>query len=264
MISLKNATKDYGRGPVLDDVSLTINPGEFVCLVGHSGAGKSTLLSLLMGAETVTSGGVTVDGVDLRDVPAGALQIFRRKLGIVFQDFKLLQNRTVAENIAFPLEVCGMSDAAIEKRVAELLKRMELTKCKNSLPRELSGGEKARTAIARALAHNPLILLADEPTQNLDMRQAVAVLQAFRDINAEGTTVVVATHDAALVEALRARVVHMENGKVVKDTAAEPVREKKVTPPPVIEEREIDSERLERIERVKAQRKVKITAIRSE
>lgn len=260
MLALHSVTKDFGRGPVLRDVTLSIAPSEFLCIVGGGGSGKSTLLSLLMGAETPTTGRVTVDGVDVRDIPAGALQIFRRKLGIVYQDGKLFQTRTVAEHIAFSLEVCDASDAEIRKRTAELLKSLDLESCKNRLPRELSGSERSRTAVGRALAHRPLIILADEPTQNMDMRQAIAVLRTFKNANAAGATVVLATHDAAIVETLKVRVVTLEQGKIVKDTAAVEVAPVK-KPVTVMEPREHDFERLER---VKTQRKVKITAIRSE
>ncbi|MSR86706.1 ATP-binding cassette domain-containing protein [Candidatus Peribacteria bacterium] len=218
MIILKGVSKDYGDGRVLDGISLEISPGEFVCITGPSGAGKTTLLSILVGAETATGGSISVDGVDLRSVPAGALQMFRRRVGVVFQDYKLLANRTVAENIAFPLEVCGASDDTILSRVKDLLGQMGLGTRAHALPRELSGGEKARTAIARAIAHKPLILLADEPTQNLDPDQAKEVLQSFREINAEGTTVIIATHDAALVDLLHMRVVQLEHGKIARDS----------------------------------------------
>ncbi len=217
MILLKNVTKTYGKTPVLDDVSLRIDPGEFVCVIGPSGAGKSTLLSLLVGAENVTSGSISVDDVDLRTVPPPALQLFRRKVGVVFQDYKLLQDRTVEENIAFPLEVCGVSDADIKMRVPQLLKRMNLSSRAKALPQELSGGEKARVAIARAIVHQPLILLADEPTGNLDPYQAGIVLEIFREIHAGGTTIVLATHEESLVNALQQRVIRLEAGKVTRD-----------------------------------------------
>jgi cell division transport system ATP-binding protein len=220
MIVLKNVTKEFGRHRVLSDISLRIEPGAFVCVTGPSGAGKSTLLGVLVGAETVTDGTVEVDGVDLRTVPLGALQVFRRKVGVVFQDYKLLSNRTVAENVAFPLEVCGAPDALIRKRVPELLKRMGLTERAGALPQELSGGERARTAIARAIVHKPLILLADEPTGNLDASQARDVMDLFREIHAEGTTVILATHDVSLVHGMRPQMVHIEGGKIVEDRTA--------------------------------------------
>lgn len=217
MIVLQNVTKSFGKTEVLSGISVQIDPREFVCITGPSGAGKSTLLSLLIGAESATSGTVMIDDVDLTKVPRGALQIFRRKVGMVFQDYKLLSTRTVAENIAFPLEVCGVPDDEIEHRVEELLRRMNLTSRADALPQELSGGEKARTAIARALAHAPLIVLADEPTGNLDRVQAQAVLALFQEIHTEGTTVIIATHDPNLVTNADARTLHIENGKLVQD-----------------------------------------------
>jgi len=218
MIVLKKVSKAYGRTQVLANVSFQIQPHEFVCITGPSGAGKSTLMHLLIGAEDVTSGTVEVDGVDLRSVPPGPMQIYRRRVGVVFQDYKLLQHRTVAENVAFPLEVAGISDEVIAKRVPEVLKQMGLTRRADALPRELSGGEKARTAMARAIVHKPMIILADEPTGNVDPTQAAAILSLLRDINKEGTTVILATHDAAMVNALQTRVLRLENGMVIRDS----------------------------------------------
>lgn len=251
MIILKDVSKDYGEGKILDGISFQIDPGEFVCITGPSGAGKSTLLSLLVGADSASSGSITVDDVDLRRVPAGALQIFRRRVGIVYQDYKLLTNRTVAENVAFPLEVCGASDGTIRNRVPDLLRRLSLTGRANALPRELSGGEKARTAIARAIAHKPIMLLADEPTQNLDPDQMKEVLQTFREINSGGTTVIIATHDDALVDLLHTRVIHLEKGRVLRDSVG---GYRKAPAPEPLAEKEEEEKR----------RKVKITAIHSE
>ncbi len=218
MIVLKDVTKVFRDLRVLDGVSLRIEPGEFVCVTGPSGAGKSTLLSLLVGAQDVTGGSISVDGVDLRSVPSGALQMFRRKVGFVFQDYKLLQNRTVAENLAFPLEVIGASDKEVQARVTELLRRMELGTRADALPWQLSGGEKARVAIARAIVHKPLIILADEPTGNLDPQQARAVIDLFQEIHTEGTTIVLATHDVSLVNGLKTRVVALVNGRIARDS----------------------------------------------
>jgi cell division transport system ATP-binding protein len=217
MIVLKNVTKKFGPVTVLSQVSLQIDPGEFLCVIGPSGAGKSTLIQLLVGAEDCTSGSIEVDGADLRMLPSPAMQMYRRRVGVVFQDYKLLQNRTVEENISFPLEVCGAPDAIIAKRVPELLKRMGLTSKANSLPRELSGGEKARVAIARAIVHTPRIVLADEPTGNLDPEQSRDILKLLQDVNHEGTTVLLATHDASLVDILHTRVVQLEAGKITRD-----------------------------------------------
>lgn len=217
MIELKGVSKFYGKAKVLEDVSLEIEPGEFVCITGPSGAGKSTLLHLLTGAEEITKGTIEVDGVDLRIVPPKALQVFRRRLGIVFQDYKLLNNRTVAENIAFPLEVCDVPDAQIDRTVRSVLELMDLTKHTHTLPTLLSGGEKARTAIGRAIAHDPMIVLADEPTGNVDPQQSAIIMNLFQQINDSGATVIIATHDAGLVDALQTRVIELRGGCIVRD-----------------------------------------------
>lgn len=218
MIELKDVSKTYGKTDVLKNISFTINPGEFVCITGPSGAGKSTLLHLITGAEDLTSGTILVDGVDLKSVPPPALQIYRQRLGIVFQDYKLLQNRTVAENIAFPLEVCGVPTEDIEKRVETVLKLIELLEMKDHGVNEISGGEKARTAVGRAVVHDPMIILADEPTGTIDPKQTEKILNLFTEIHASGTTIVIATHDTALVDALQTRVIELSDGKIVRDS----------------------------------------------
>ncbi len=218
MIVFKNVTKKYGGREVLSAVSFRIEPRQFVCVTGPSGAGKSTIIRLLIGAESTTSGAVEVDGANLRSVPPAAMQLYRRRVGVMFQDDKLLENRTVWENIAYPLEVCGTSTALIRKRVPLILKRMDLTARAHALPRELSGGERARTALARAIVHHPAILLADEPTGNVDPKQSMAVLELLRDINRSGTTVILATHDTVLVDILHTRVIRLDSGKVIRDS----------------------------------------------
>ncbi len=220
----------FQKRPVLDSVSCRIDPREFVCITGPSGAGKTTLLSLLIDAARPTSGSIEVDGVDMKKVPKIALQLFRRRVGVVFQDYKLLQNRTVRENILFPLEVCGAPPLWSEKRVDEVLKQMSLTDRANAFPSELSGGEKARTAIARAIVHKPLIILADEPTGNLDPMQALTILQLLKDIHASGTTVILTTHDFALVDTLQTRVIRLENGKVIRDSVGGYEKAKRTQP----------------------------------
>lgn len=218
MIVLKNVTKKFGKTSVLTDVSFEISPGEFVCITGPSGAGKSTLIHLLAGAELPTHGKIEVDNVDLRAVPLPVMQIYRRRIGVVFQDYKLLMNRTVWENVAFPLEVCGIPKVQIANRVTEVLKNMQLEEHSGSLPDALSGGEKARTAIARAVVHKPMVVMADEPTGNIDPVQSQMILQLLKDINAGGATVILATHDTALVDTLQTRVIRLENGCVMRDS----------------------------------------------
>ena len=215
---------------ILSGISLRVDPGEFVCITGPSGAGKSTLLHLLTGAEEITKGKIEVDGVDLRLIPPVALQMFRRKLGIVFQDYKLLRNRTVAENIAFPLEVCGVSDEQIAKRVQTVLEMIDLTKHARTLPDALSGGEKARTAIGRAIVHDPIIILADEPTGNIDPNQSVNIMNLFKKIHDSGTTVVIATHDSGLVDAIKPRVIQLSDGEITRDSIGTYARSQKTTP----------------------------------
>lgn len=218
MIALKEVQKRYGETDVLSNVSFRIEPKEFVCMTGPSGAGKSTLIHLLVGAEAPTSGHIEVDGVDLRKVPPPAMQVFRRRVGVIFQDYKLLWNRTVAENIALPLKICGASQKEMQQRVDEVLVQMGLTHRAHTLTRALSGGEKARTAIARAVVHSPIIILADEPTGNLDPQQSEDVLNIFKKIHDAGSTVILATHDTALVDLLHTRVIRIENGTVTRDS----------------------------------------------
>lgn len=217
MIVLTEVTKTFGKRTVLDRISLTINPGEFVCLVGPSGAGKTTLLELLIGAERATQGAIEVDGVDLRALPPPVLQLYRRRVGFIFQDVRLIPHRTVAENCAFPLEAAGWSDAAIRQRVTDVLQILGLSPLASALPRDLSGGEQTRAAISRAIVHEPMILLADEPTGNVDPQQSLEILRLFERMHKAGATVILATHDSGLVATLQTRVIHLENGKIVQD-----------------------------------------------
>lgn len=226
MLVLKNVSKAYGRNKVLSDISFRVDPKEFVCITGPSGAGKSTLLHLMIGAEVATKGVVAMDGVDLRLLPPSILQLLRRRIGVVFQDYKLLWNRTVAENIAFPLEVAGIPDDAIAARVKEVLKEMELTRRANTMADALSGGEKARAAIARAIVHKPIMLFADEPTGNLDPAQSEMVLRLFEHIHKSGTTVVLATHEVEIVDLLQTRVIRLEDGAVIRDSVGGYKKEK--------------------------------------
>jgi cell division transport system ATP-binding protein len=222
VIRLVSVRKEYPRsGAAVDDVTFHLRKGEFAFLTGHSGAGKSTILRLLMMAERPTSGEVRVSGFSSvklrqRDVPK-----LRRKLGVVFQDFRLLRDRTAEENVAFALEVTGAKRSVIAPRVNRLLAQVGLAAKARAYPDELSGGERQRVAVARALANDPVVLLADEPTGNLDAWAARGVFDLFREINAMGMTVLMATHDLDLVRAHpEYRVIEMSNGTVVYDSAA--------------------------------------------
>lgn len=215
MIVFSSVTKEFRGHPVLENVSFSIQPGEFVCITGPSGAGKSTLIHLLIRAEMPTSGSIEVDGADITKLPIPVLQIYRRKMGVVFQDYKLLMDRTVRENVAFALEVSGHSDDEIDGMVTEILADLKLSDQSESFPHELSGGEKTRTALARAMVHRPNILIADEPTGNIDPRQSMEIIDLLKKINSTGTTVILASHDKLVVDAVGSRVIRLEQGKFV-------------------------------------------------
>ena len=218
MIVLDHVGKAFGETGVLSDISFIVPPGELVCITGPSGAGKSTLIHMLIGAEKPSDGTIEIDGLALQKVKKNALQLYRRRVGMIFQDYKLLWNRTVRENIAFPLEVVGASEGVIEKRVDEVLSLIGLRRQADVLTHMLSGGEKARTAIARAIVHKPMIILADEPTGNLDPKESIEIMKLFQQIHSEGTTIILATHDAYVVDALNCRVIRIESGRVVRDS----------------------------------------------
>jgi cell division transport system ATP-binding protein len=218
VIELFHVTKEYpGDGPALQDVTLTIEKGEFVFLTGPSGAGKSTLLKLIFCDEPATSGQLLLFGRNVAKIRPSAVPYVRRNIGVVFQDFKLLPQRTVAENVALPLEVRGIADRELRKRVKALLRSVGLEHRAEKFPPSLSGGEQQRVAVVRALAADPALLLADEPTGNLDPERTLEVMDLLYGANARGTTVVVATHDRSLLERYKKRVVALERGRLVSD-----------------------------------------------
>jgi len=220
VIRLTDVAKEYPRtGRVLENISLNVNKGEFVFLTGPSGSGKSTLLKLIYMEERPTRGTVRVSGVDSATLHRGDIPKLRRKLGIVFQDFRLLDDRTAHANVAFALEVTGAPPASIPAKVNRLLTQVGLASKAQAFPRELSGGEQQRVAIARALVNDPFVLIADEPTGNLDDRATRGVFQLLREINANGTAVVMATHNLELMRRSDYRTIEMLHGRIVADTA---------------------------------------------
>jgi cell division transport system ATP-binding protein len=218
MIRLQNVTKVYDGGVVaVKDVALDITKGEFVFLVGPSGSGKSTLIRLMMREETPTTGEIWVAGKHASNLPGWKVPHLRRSIGTVFQDFKLLPNKTVYENVAFALEVTGRPRHVVRAQVPQVLKLVGLSSNADRYPRQLSGGEQQRVSMARAFVNRPLILLADEPTGNLDPATSVGIMRILDRINRTGTTVVMATHDHAIVDAMRRRVIQLDRGRVVRD-----------------------------------------------
>lgn len=220
MILLDRITKTYGQQePALDRISLHVEPKEFVTIVGQSGAGKSTLFKLLTREEKPSSGKIIVGGIDYDKLKDKDVPQLRRKIGVVFQDFKLLPGKTVWENVAFALEIGGLSNDEIKHTIPKVLDVVGLKDKANSYPRELSGGEKQRVAIARAIVRQPKILIADEPTGNLDPKHAFDVIKVLEKINQFGTTVLLTTHNQEIVNYLRRRVVTIKDGKIVSDKA---------------------------------------------
>ena len=221
MIQLFHVTKEYpGEPPALSDVTLEVEKGEFVFLTGPSGAGKSTLLKLIFCAEPPSGGQVLLFGRNLARITPREVPFVRRHIGVVFQDFKLLPDRTVAENAGLPLEVRGLGDRELRKRVRGLLRSVGLEHRADKFPPSLSGGEQQRVAVARALAGEPQLLLADEPTGNLDADRTLEVMELLAAANARGTTVLIATHDRSLLERYKRRVVVLEHGRLVSDGGA--------------------------------------------
>ncbi|GAB3862989.1 cell division ATP-binding protein FtsE [Nocardioides maradonensis] len=222
MIRFEKVTKKYpGPGrPALDGVTIDIDKGEFVYLVGASGSGKSTALRLVLREQRPTSGRVYVAGKEINRMAGWKVPRLRRQIGTVFQDFRLLPNKTVAENVAFAMQVTGRSRKVIDRTVPETLELVGLAGTADRMPDELSGGEQQRVAIARAYVNKPMILIADEPTGNLDPTTSVGIMNLLEDINAAGTTVVMATHDHGIVDQFTKRVVELDNGLVVRDEAS--------------------------------------------
>ncbi|MBO0897773.1 cell division ATP-binding protein FtsE [Arthrobacter sunyaminii] len=219
MITFDNVTKVYDRNsrPALNSVNLEVDRGEFVFLVGASGSGKSTFIRLVLKEEHASRGTVYVAGSNVAKIPSWRVPRLRRGIGVVFQDFRLLPNKTVFANVAFAMQVIGRSPAVIRDSVPEVLKTVGLEGKDNRLPHELSGGEQQRVAIARAIVNKPGILLADEPTGNLDPTTSLGIMKVLDRINQNGTTVVMATHDDDIVNTMRKRVVELHHGKIVRD-----------------------------------------------
>jgi cell division transport system ATP-binding protein len=218
MISIRGVSLVYPNGVrALDNVSLEIGKGEFIFLVGHSGTGKSSLLRLLYREMAPSGGHITVDGIRVDRLARGRIPALRRRLGVVFQDYKLLSDKTVWENVAFALQVTGAHTRDVQRQVPRALDLVGLAHKSRMYPNELSGGEQQRTAIARALVNNPKLLLCDEPSGNLDPANTTEIMELLRRINLKGTTVVVATHNQAVVDRMRRRVVRLDNGRVITD-----------------------------------------------
>ncbi len=218
MIELINVTKEYDNGTLaLENVNLQIENGEFVFLVGSSGAGKTTITKLLMREENVTSGEVFLNGEDITKITEKEIPYLRRKMGVVFQDFRLLNDRTVYENVEFAMRVVGATKREIRRRVPVVLNMVGLNYKAKMLPTELSGGEQQRVALARALVNNPSILIADEPTGNLNPKTAMEIMEIFENINQMGTTIIMATHAKDIVDVMHKRVIEICDGHVVRD-----------------------------------------------
>lgn len=220
MIVFENATKRYGTRVVLDRVNCEIGGGEFVSVIGPSGAGKTTFVNLLTGAIHPTEGAVSVDSYQIKELDEVSRALYLRKVGVIFQDYKLLPKKTVFENISFALEVCGDPSHLIKKRVDEVIGIVGLTHRRHAFPAQLSGGECQRTALARALVHEPALIIGDEPTGNLDPQSGAEIIDLLLDINKAGATVILATHDRDTVNRVKKRVVRIERGKLVSDLQA--------------------------------------------
>jgi len=214
MIAFHNVTKYFGPHLVLDEVNFVIEPNELVILNGVSGAGKSTVVSLLIGADHPNSGTVEVDDSVINDMDEDMLQRYRRKVGVVYQDYKLLPAKTVFENVAFAMEVCEAPLELIQSRVPELLEKVGLSEVAHHFPDQISGGERQRLSVARALVHNPMLLIADEPTGNLDEGNVRAIVDLFKKLHAEGTTILLTTHDPLIQQMMTGRTLTLTKGKI--------------------------------------------------
>lgn len=218
MIYFDHVTKMYNAQSIaLDDVTLTIEPKEFVSIVGHAGAGKTTMLKMILAEETPTSGSVFFDSMDVHKIPRAALHTLRRKIGTVFQDYRLIPGKTAYENIAFAMEASGRADEEIAADVPHVLDLVDLSEKAWNFPKELSGGERQRVAIGRAIVNQPDVLLADEPTGNLDPINTYQVVEILKRINELGTTVILTSHNKGVIDSLGKRVITMDNGRIVRD-----------------------------------------------
>lgn len=215
MFELQKVSKAYNHHKVLSGVDFLARKGDFITITGPSGSGKTTLINLLIGAEQPTSGSIEINGQKIEKMTPAEMQFYRRKIGIIFQDYRLLKHKTVFENIAFALEVCSAPPTEIKNKVSRLLEIVDLSSKINNFPKELSGGEQQRVAIARALVHNPEILLADEPTGNLDYHNSRSIAELLKQINQEfGTTIILTTHDPQLIQWIGRRVIEIRDGQI--------------------------------------------------
>ena len=219
MLKFENVCKTYENTNIeaLESINLTIEKGEFVFLVGQSGAGKSTLIKMMTVEEKPTSGDININDVDVVRLKKKEIPYYRRTLGMVYQDFRLLENKNVIDNVAFAMKVVGASSRLIRRRIPDVLYRVGLSSKAKFLPDQLSGGEQQRVAIARAITNNPGIIIADEPTGNLDPQTSMEIMQCLEDINKGGTTIIVATHDKDIVNTMHKRVIEISGGKIVRD-----------------------------------------------
>lgn len=218
MIYFNNVSKKYGDGVALDDITLTVTAGEFVSVIGHSGAGKTTLTKMILADDSPTEGTVFFESINVHKLKNHDLTKLRRRIGVVFQDFKLLSNKTAYENIAFAMEAAGKTDEEIATDVPHVLDLVDLGNKIYHFPHQMSGGEQQRLAIARAIINQPELIIADEPTGNLDPVNTHEVVQILKKINGLGTTVILTTHNTGVVESVGKRVITMENGKIVRDS----------------------------------------------